>query len=256
MRCKICDDLADDEAGYTARISGKHRIFINGKHTRERQRFTTLHELGHIVLGLPSIHDSMLKTSTLLSYATRPPEEVCCDAFAAECLLPYDLFKKNVDQYPIGFESVEELAAAYQASWTCTASRFAVVNDAPCAFILSEAGFVRYVSPSQSMKERRCWIKIGMALPKGSAAQKVRSGALIDSSIEVDAGFWIDGPQLGADYVLEEARFLPEWDQVLSLLWFEEDTETGGAGFDDDEDDGRLEPLDGILRWPEKKRRR
>lgn len=254
--CKICYDFADDEAGNTARISGKPRIFINGQNTRERQRFTTLHEIAHIVLGLPSIHDSMLKTATLMSYVKRPPEEVCCDAFAAECLLPYDFFKKDVDRYSIGFESVEQLAAAYQASWTCTGSRYAVVNTVPCAFVLSQAGVVRYVSSSQSMQERKCWIKTGMALPKGSVAQKVRSGDIVDGPIEVDAGLWIDDPRRGDDYVLEEARFLPEWDQVLSLLWFEEGAENGGSVFDEEEDEGLLEELDGILPWPSKRRRR
>jgi hypothetical protein len=254
--CKICYDLANDEAGYTAPIAGKQRIFVNGRQTRERQRFTILHEIAHIVLCLPSIHDSILKTTTLMSYACRPQEEVCCDAFAAECLLPYDIFKNDVDRHQIGFESIEQLAADYRASLTCTGSRYAVVNAAPCAFVLSEAGVVRYVSSSQSMKERRCWIKIGMPLPKGSAAQKIRAGGSIDGSIEISAELWIDDPKRGDDYLLEEARLLPEWDQVLSLLWFEEDSEGSDDIGDDREDDGGLKELDGILPWPSKKRRR
>jgi hypothetical protein len=229
---------------------------VNGQHTLERQRFTILHEIAHIVLGLPSIHDSILKSAVLMSYARRPPEEVCCDAFAAACLLPYDLFKKDVDQHLIGFGSVEQLAEAYRASLTCTGSRFALVNEAPCAFVLAESGIVRYVSSSKLMRERQCWIEIGMRLPQGSAAQKIRADDTVDGPIEVDPGLWIDNPRRGGTYLLEEARLLSEWDQVLSLVWFEEDSGNSDDGFDDVDDEGGLEELDGILPWPSKKRRR
>ena len=250
-------DFPEDVSGNTTRISGRHGIFVNGQHTLERQRFTMLHEIAHIVLGLLSNHDSLLKSAVLMSYARRPPEEVCCDAFAAACLLPYDFFKKDVDRHLVGFGSVEQLAADYRASLTCTGSRCALVNEAPCAFVLAESGVVRYVSRSKLMRERKCWIKISMPLPQGSAAQKVRSGDIVDGSIEVDPGLWIEDPRRGDAYLFEEARLLPEWDQVLSLLWFEEGSGNGDDVFDDmDDDEGRLEELDGILPWPSKKRRR
>ena len=253
---RVRHDFADDVSGNTTRISGRHCIFVNGRHTFERQRFTILHEIAHIVLELPSIHDSVLKTATLMSYARRPLEEVCCDAFAAECLLPYDLFKKDVDRHSVDFGSVERLAAAYDASLTCTGSRFAFVNEALCAFVLIESGVVRYVSSSKLMRERKCWIEIGMRLPQGSAAQKIRAGDTVDGPIEVDPGLWIDNPRRGGTYLLEEARLLPEWNQVLSLLWFEDDSGNSDDGFDDVDDEGRLEELDGMLPWPSKKRRR
>src|SRR3989442_4678295 len=87
---KARHDFPDDVSGNTTLIAGRHCIFVNGRHTLERQRFTILHEIAHIHLGLPSIHDSLIKTAVLMGYAKRPPEEICCDAFAAECLLPYD----------------------------------------------------------------------------------------------------------------------------------------------------------------------
>ena len=81
-------------------------------------------------------------------------------------------------------------------------------------------------------------------------------GGSIDGSIEISAELWIDDPKRGDDYLLEEARLLPEWDQVLSLLWFEEDLEGSDDIGDDREDDGGLKELDGMLPWPSKKRRR
>ena len=253
---RVRHDFPDDVSGNTAPIAGRHCIFVNGKHSLERQRFTILHEIAHIVLELPSIHESLITSATLMSYAKRPPEEVCCDAFASECLLPYGFFKKDVDRQDTGFDSVEKLAADYQASLTCTGSRFSLANDAPCAFVLAESGIVRYVSYSKPMRERKCWITIGVPLPVGSAAQKVRSGHIIDGPLEVESDRWVENPRRGDTFLLEEARLLPEWDQMLSLLWFEEGQGGGRTIADDMDEEGGLEELDGILPWPSKKRRR
>lgn len=253
---KVRHDFPDNVSGNTTLIAGRHCIFVNGHHTLERQRFTILHEIAHILLGLSSIHESLIKTDVLMGYARRPMEEICCDAFAAECLLPYDFFKKDVDRLSVEFASIEQLAADYEASLTSTGSRFALVNAAPCAFVLAESGIVRYVSRSLAMRELKCWIKTGMSLPPGSAAQKIRSGHAVNSPIEVDAELWIDDPPQEGLYLLEEARLLSEWDQTLSLLWFDESSESNDSIIDDMEDNGGLEELDGILQWPSKKRRR
>ena len=203
---KVRDDLPDDVSGNTTSIAGRHCIFVNGRHTLERQRFTILHEIAHIVLDLPSVHDSLISTAVLMSYARRPPEEVCCDAFAAECLLPHDFFKKAVDRQILGFSGVGQLADDYRASLTCTGSRYALVNEAPCAFVLAESGIVRYVSTSKSMRERGGWIRIGMALPQGSAAQQVRSGHILYRPIETNTDIWIENTRHGLDSLVKRGK--------------------------------------------------
>lgn len=66
-KIKISNDLNDDESGQTFPLKGGYRIIINGNHREERQRFTALHEIAHIVLGLPSQHHGEnLSTETLL----------------------------------------------------------------------------------------------------------------------------------------------------------------------------------------------
>ena len=253
---KIRNDLPDDVSGNTTSISGHHCIFVNGRHTAERQRFTVLHEIAHILLHIPSIHESLIKTNILMGYAKRPPEETWCDAFAAECLLPYDFFKPDVDRYPTEFSSIEELAASYEASLTSTGSRFAVVNDSPCAFVLSESGVVRYVSYSRSMRELNCWIKTGMPIPPGSAAHEIRSKHLVDGPVEVEAELWLDDSRNDGMFLLEHARLLPEWDQTLSLLRFDESSDSIDSSSDSTDDSGGLEELDGCLQWPSRSRRR
>jgi len=257
-RCEVRYDLDDEEAGQTTRIAGRHCIVVNGRHSLERQRFTILHESAHIELELPSVHGQRIETSALLSYTGRPQEEILCDVFAAECLLPSDFLKRDVDRCPVGFDSIASLAARYEASLTSTGSRFALLHEEPCAFVLAEAGLIRYVSSSKLMREWGCWIKIGMPIPPGSVAQKVRAGHIVNGPVEVDPGLWLESQRYRGTVLLEEARFLSQWDQVLSLLWFEtNDDDLGYDEFEDMDDDRYgLKELDGILPWPSKKRRR
>jgi Zn-dependent peptidase ImmA (M78 family) len=83
-------DLEQTEPGWSFASSGKHYICFNAKDRDERQRFTICHELAHIVLGLPSEHKQ-----PWWSYAKRSPNEIVCDTFAAELLLPFKLFKPS-----------------------------------------------------------------------------------------------------------------------------------------------------------------
>ena len=70
--------LQDGLYGMSVNVGGKHHICVNRNDSPERQRFTICHEIGHIVLGLPSDHSAQWWT------AKRPLAERLCDTFAAE----------------------------------------------------------------------------------------------------------------------------------------------------------------------------
>ena len=62
------------------------------------------------------------------------------------------------------------------------------------------------------------------------------------------------------NYVLlaVEAMLIREWDQCLSIIWFDEDLKPAGQSRDYamEDDEPLLEELDGILPWPSKSRRK
>ena len=163
-------DLSDVEPGYSFESSGQHFICVNENDREERRRFTACHEVAHIVLGLPSDHTSML----WWSYARRPQNEILCDVFAAELLLPYRLFEPLVREEQIGFSAIDELGRSFVASTTATGSRYATVMDVPCAFVLSEKGVVRYASQSKTLREAGGWIRPRMEVPPESLSANVR----------------------------------------------------------------------------------
>jgi Zn-dependent peptidase ImmA (M78 family) len=258
-KIKIVNDLADDESGQTTQIKGKHIIIVNGKHQEERQRFTVLHEIAHIVLDLPSQHHGAnITTRELLSYRRRPKEEILCDVFAAECLLPYSHFKRDVDDVEVSLDVVKDLAKRYKASITSTCSRFAFNCTVPCAYVLMERGRVRYVSMSKHLRELAAWIDLGIHIPSGSVAHRIsHTNAEVQDYDEIAANIWFNNGVKGFDLVAEEAMVRQEWDQCLSLIWLDERMRhiepSNGERAEDEEP--LLEELNGVLPWPSKKRR-
>jgi len=78
--------MGDGESGTTlTRPDGKHVVTVNSRESIERQRFTVCHEIAHVILGLPSSHDGVPSWS----YAKRHPNEIACDWFAGELLMPH-----------------------------------------------------------------------------------------------------------------------------------------------------------------------
>ena len=258
-KIKVAYNLADDESGQTTLLKGKHVIIVNGNHREVRQRFTVLHEIAHIVLGLPSQHHgTTLKTETLHRYGRRPEEEVLCDVFAAECLLPYDSFAKQVADTDISMDAVKSLAEEYMASLTTTGSRFALNANAPCAFVLSEGGWIRYVSRSKYLKELKGWIDFNAPVPLGSVAHRLfERNSKIEDYDEIPTDVWFNSGIQNRRLVAEEAILLGEWSQCISLIWFDDSLTPVHERLDaDDYEEPLLKELDGTLPWPSRSRRR
>ncbi len=252
-------DMGPDEAGSCFEIKGKRFICTNANDRLERQRFSVCHEVAHLSLGLPSQHQSL----PWWSYAKRPLAEILCDVFAAELLLPYDLFHPEAEKASIGLSSIDNLAECFAASVTATGSRYAYVVSAPVAFVLSEQGKVRYASRSRPLRDASAWIPPRLDVPDGSLSKSVRAGTSVDSKGVVDADLWFSEWERGG-ILAEEVRYLPQWDQTLTLLWFEDEEVPGrkirderGEIHEDEENEGEalLKELDGHLRWPSKRRR-
>jgi len=249
---KVDHSLGDDEPGWSFEKSGKHYICVNGNDSPERRRFTACHELAHIYLGLPSDHQEVPSWSSV----KRSPNEIYCDIFAAELLLPVHLFQPLVRASTTSLASIDAIAKKVEVSFGATGSRYAVMTRSPCAFVFSERGIVRYASRSASLREARAWVSAKLPLPADSASDRARKGEVCDGPEEVDADVWFSDWQRGGT-LLEEARHLAKWDQTLTLLWFEdEDLPAPKRGTREEEEETGLRELDGNLPWPGKSHRR
>jgi len=246
-------DLPSGQSGYSGVINGKLNIWVNSNERLERQRFTVCHEVAHIHLGLSTNHDGKSDSGR---YTKRPQNEVFCDVFAAEVLLPSDFFKPLVDEAEMSFSSLDQLAGQFVASLTATGSRFAFLNQVLCAFVLAEHGFVRFASRSLPLRELNAWVQNGFKVPPSSLAAQGKGLSSTERRI-VDPTEWFEDWDRGGT-LLEEARYLPEWDQTLSLLWFEEDHLPSKSKFEEEGKEGAdpyCRELDGNLPWPDRIKR-
>ncbi len=254
--CKYCDDMDREESGQTTRIQGHDCIFINATHSVERQRFTILHELAHIVLGIKSNHTGHPTGNQFGSYQGRPQEEVLCDLFAAECLLPRSFFQQDVLESAVTLSDLQMLAEKYQASLTCTASRFVDHTDELCACVLSEAKTIRFARSSAGLRRVGGFVKIGSALPDKCVTSKLAiSASILEESDRISAGVWLDGARFSDATLFEECICLGSWNQTLTLL-SDIETAEGDTVSDIEEEEAALRELDGNLPWPGKSRRR
>lgn len=244
------DVLAPGEAGYTMVTGAGPLITINEMDRATRRRFTVCHEIGHMVLDLPSEHGH----GPGWSYARRSPNEVCCDVFAAELLLPVVLFTPLARGMAPDFDAVDNLRMNFFASREATASRLAATSRLACGYVLSEGGRVRHMVRSPALREAQGWVSSGTPLPAGSAAAMLRSGSGGSGSATYSGDVWFEG--WGDVELSESSVFIPEYDQTLTLLHCTDQDELDalprlGAAErkGNDEDDSLLKPLDGYPGW-------
>jgi hypothetical protein len=242
------EPLPPGESGYTVPKGESFVITVSSDESMERQRFTVCHEVAHIVLGLPTSHGEM----PLWSYAKRHLNEVWCDVFASELLMPYEQFRKNIPPGEPSIQVIETLADAFGASFPATASRYASLVPFPCAYATMDMGTVRYAQANVELRRRGLRVLMRCPIPVGSVAHRLRvSGRNATDTNQVAQDTWLENCDLGYD-LWELSRHYGEYDQTVSILWCTEDDlprgEVDRFNRRIDEDDG-LEDLTGEITW-------
>lgn len=245
------DKLGNGEAGNTFVKNGRKIILLNKGDHPYRRRFTILHEVAHHVLDLPSVHGAKLGSSELERFKGRPKEEVLCDVFAAECLVPWQLIQPLTDNLDFNVEAIRDLSDRFEASKPCVASRFAQTSRGLLAYVIAEEGVVRNVIPSKALREKGVWIN-GVQLPHVSAAASAIRNGVATETADLDGSDWSSSDCASRFACYEEAIHLDEWGQTLSLLTFEEVAGSPSGPNSASDEDELLPELTGYLPWPKK----
>lgn len=248
--------LEPEESGYTIPKSTGFVITVNSNESPERQRFTVCHEIAHIILQLPSAH----REQPSWFFAKRDLNEVWCDIFASELLMPYQQFKQEISEGDPSVEAIETLARTFGTSFPATASRYASLVSFPCAYITMDREFVRYAGPNAALRTKGIRIAIKCPIPEGSLAQRLRTSGKHAIAIEqVAQDVWLENCDGGND-LWELSRHYGKFDQTISLIWCNEKELPRGEvdRFNKrvEDEDGDLEELTGVLTWEKHGRRR
>lgn len=244
------EELDDGESGYTVQTSSGYVITINDNESEERKRFTICHELAHIILKLPSKHEELPSWI----YVKRDLNEVWCDIFASELLMPHGSFLKKIPSDEPSVEIIEALAEDFGASFPATTSRYASLVSFPCAYVIMEGDFVRYAAPNGALRRKGIKMQMKCALPVGSIAQRLRNARQRATHTEqIAQDIWFENCDSGAD-LWELARHYHKFDQTISLLWCSDDELPQGEvdrfnRLIGEDENGGLEELDGVISW-------
>ena len=244
-------DLPDGEAGSTFERRGKKHIWVNKNDGPVRQRFTILHEIAHHVLELPSKHGDKVPANELERFTGRHPEEVLCDIFAAECLVPWQQIQLLAQERDFTLEHLTELAGRFQASRSCVASRFAQASSDHLAFVVAEDGVIKYAIVSKALRQANVWINRGTPLPRNSAAANALLAGAGGFEADSEGTDWSHSDEARRFACYEQATFFAPTRQTQSIIIFDElEQRPASTGFhSSDDNDGLLEELDGLPGW-------
>ena len=222
MNIFVVDARLDSAAARLVRKDnyGLIRVSDNLRHTGQR-RFAIAHEIGHFQLHqkisqLLACTDSDVRASYRSS-----PYEVEASIFAGALLMPTDIFRERVGKRLPNAKVISDLANQFDTSLTATALRYVETSKDYCVFVVSENGRICWWRSSESFGNHELWLDSRTTLPRYSAAaQCFHDGKVPTDPIEVDFKDWFgEMARIETDFVFEQAIPLPNFNQVISLIW-------------------------------------
>jgi Zn-dependent peptidase ImmA (M78 family) len=198
-------------SGNTAMIIVDDRAYLSAK-----WRFTIAHELGHFLL-----HEKLdtMRSCTerdLHAYHSTGAEPEA-NAFAAEFLMPSQLFAKLCDVKRPSMTIVRRLAERFATSLAATAIRFVECCPEPCAVVYAEERRIKWWTRGNDFK---LWLERGEELSPGTYAADIFAGRQVDDRMQLtDSGEWSSDASADDIELHEHPIALSALGGVLTLLW-------------------------------------
>ncbi|WP_457670738.1 ImmA/IrrE family metallo-endopeptidase [Thiolapillus sp.] len=210
--------------GCAARIIGTAKraiITVDEDSSEQRQRFSLGHELGHWLWDRGTIAQLCDSSELRASRQLGDAREARANRFAAELLMPKNLFRPAAQGMPMTFESVRHLAGMFRTSLTATAIRLVELGSYPAMVVFTT-------------RQGRAWYWGSPEVPKyfvprkfpgdGAVAhQMLKDDPFSLGPMDVDADEWFDRPGAEDHVLLEDSLSWPNG-TVLSLIWWKDES--------------------------------
>jgi Zn-dependent peptidase ImmA (M78 family) len=218
------DNSTDGVSGILARIGNDFCIVYSTYYGNPGfERFSIAHELGHFflddhpILSIDSLHKSDA------GFVSQDRYEKEADIFASGLLMPEDLFKENMGNYPLGLDGIIGMAELCQTSLTATAIRYVELISKPLIIILSTDGIINFYVVSEKirfMKNKEIPQK-GWPVPQKTATANLSKDQtrILNrdrDSIVSDLSDWIETER--SRDALEEAIGLGRYKKILTVV--------------------------------------
>ena len=186
----------------------------------KKKRFVIAHELGHVLLhqGIKQSDSFDLSAFDQMQYRASHPE-MEANYFAAELLMPSQLFVAALDQVDPSFSEISRLANMFNTTLSATAIQFVKYSKEPCAFIISKDLEQPWIFTAEGLGE--FWVERRNRIHAYSVtAATVKHGKTSGRADDVSAGVWLQNySDTGKDYITEEALVFSDSGIAYTLLW-------------------------------------
>jgi Zn-dependent peptidase ImmA (M78 family) len=188
-----------------------------------KKRFAIAHEIGHFVLHKVRERIAFCTDKDFQDWYSHSPDESEANAFAAELLMPAEMFRQRCTAKEPSLTEITELADDFQTSLSATAIRYVEVGKHPCAIVASKDGKIFWMSISKSFPHR--------ILPRGTKLHEYScandffaTGKVPKVAQSVSGVAWLENLEVAKNcFVYEEVIPLTSYNVVLSLIWVQQD---------------------------------
>lgn len=204
--------------GMTLRMNGNTGVMVSSNIPEEgKKQFTAAHELGHVTIPSHAQINTFRCTNNDLMGNSKSPQELEANQFAAEWLMPFEIFKPRCKKLDPGFDNISELGYEFNVTLTAAATRFVEVTDHDVMLVASANGMMKYFRPSRDFPYK---LDFGR-LPNTYARNNLSGKPIPEEFMTVCSDEWFKGTQPESGEVFEYSVKLGDYDTVLTMLWTE-----------------------------------
>jgi hypothetical protein len=151
----------------------------------------------------------------------RTPHEAQANLFAAELLMPEEMFKPLAEPPEPSLRVVRQLAETFQTTLTATALRYIESCSRRCALVVSRNKQVEWFRTTKDFYYK---LEKGTSLHQNSWAWSYFEGEDVPETIQtVRADAWLEGKRVRPrNQIKEHSIFLRRYGTVLTLLWIDD----------------------------------
>ena len=221
--------------GCEAHIIGRGNeaiITVNSSSSRERQRFSAAHELGHWMRDRGTVafacDERKIRDDPV---RRREDPEHLANLYAAGLLLPQRMFDPLAKGQEITFTTVERLSQRLQTSLTATAIRLVRNGSFPSILVRKQPGGREWwiADPDVPIRD----LKLRDQPGADSIARELLAGDITSSAArDVCADAWFEHDRADRFRIYEDSRKVSGG--VLTLLWWKDEAQLRELEEDDD----------------------
>ncbi len=209
--------------GMLITVEDRNAILINNSIREEgKKRFTCAHEIGHFLLHGDKKERIRCTEEDIDVIYKKKYIESEANEFASELLIPTEILKKLINGKDPSKALLNTLMDRFGTTLTATVLKYIKLCDLICAVVVTKNEIVNWCYKSEYFEN---YIPIGHPVPEGTCARNFFSNKNVPADFyEVSAEKWIEGKNVTThSKILELSIPQPLYNQVLTILWLEED---------------------------------